>query len=725
MLLLMTFEAIPTWARRTAAERYVSSGDVGIDSLVIRINAMLRDHQADQTGELQVDALVQLRSHNTRQGLAGRMLPHLLPFQGRQGNDTHGIGYVQARYHWPGGMRTHISDVRSNRSRYARHYLSDFDQMMLPLSGIRLSDGRTTGKTYVMPFTDDGLLQYSYTRTAIPPYLIHYADSCGQPFPTSAIAIHYHPLRPHHTLLTGDVVIDTLSLQMLAISYAGRIDMALTEGYTLLEPIDAVVHRLPMPRHSHTRIDYRYGNTRGYNTYDAHFYVGNVQPLDSLHRWSQSLDLTLPYNTDRDSLPSLDTFGAIMTADTVALATDSVMATLLDDRYRPYLTLSEHLVDGSRLSDEDNQLRIYGPLDPASLGYDKTNGFTIRERLRWQHWFRNQSDLTLRLDAGYAFGRKEFRLNSEVTWNFAPRQRGHVTLNFNRNQSGFSSKFIKTINEALKEYDPKTDFYDLGIDYFQLYQTRLELGTELTNGLMLYGGLTYNYRTPVRHGKLKISQEHSQELVDAHYSDLSPYLRLEWTPRQYYIMEGRRKVYVQSPSPTVAVEVTRSIPDIAGTQSNYGRAELDIQQSIRFGASRIFSYRTGTGAFFRQHGEYFINYRYFARKLYPTGWNDERVGGCFHLLDEYWYSSSPSYVQLHTLYETPFGLLNRLGSISKYIIKERIYASALWSEGKNSYVEGGYGIANNYFSCGFFVGFKGLGYHSCGFKFRIELGHHL
>ena len=133
----------------------------------------------------------------------------------------------------------------------------------------------------------------------------------------------------------------------------------------------------------------------------------------------------------------------------------------------------------------------------------------------------------------------------------------------------------------------------------------------------------------------------------------------------------------------------------------------------------------GMGKFFNQKGEYFINYRYFERSNYPTVWEDDRIGGTFHLLDDYWYASSPSYVQLHVMHETPFGLFHMLHPLSRFVIKERIYLGALWTEGHSLFHELGYGIDNNYLNVGVFVGFKDAEYYDFGFKVRIEIGRHI
>ena len=92
--------------------------------------------------------------------------------------------------------------------------------------------------------------------------------------------------------------------------------------------------------------------------------------------------------------------------------------------------------------------------------------------------------------------------------------------------------------------------------------------------------------------------------------------------------------------------------------------------------------------------------------MYTSQEVEDRLGGAFQLLDDYWYSSSASYFQTHLMFATPFGIIHTLPRLSKYAIQERFYLGNLWADGKKGlYTEFGYGFSNNYFSLGIFTGF--------------------
>ncbi|MDO4497957.1 MAG: DUF5686 family protein, partial [Bacteroidales bacterium] len=270
------------------------------------------------------------------------------------------------------------------------------------------------------------------------------------------------------------------------------------------------------------------------------------------------------------------------------------------------------------------------------------------------------------------------------------------------------------------------NFDSLNITFLHHNEVKGEISVELANGLMAYTGASFNYRTPEKHGARSIpsGDKPAEYPIRNHYSDLNPYVRLEYTPRQYYCYNNSYKQYLASEWPTFTLEAAKGIKGLSRTNSDYTRLEFDVHQSIPLGANRSLSYHAGAGAFFKQKGEYFINYHYFARSQYPTSW-EEKIGGTFSLLNDYWYSSSPAYLQWHTMYESPFMLLNKIRKISKYVIKERIYLSHLIADGKSFYTEFGYGMGNNYFNVGMFGSMIGFRMSNLGVKFTIEFDQHL
>lgn len=703
--------------------------DVVADSIISRLRQRSTLRSSFELGQLDVQAYTYGLSHCQKQGLAGRLIPHLLPFQANTAKDAAFEAFSHVHYQWPGEMHLNAIGLESNYPRTARRVMRELYQALFPIYSARRHKDYGSNKSFVLPFYDEGPSRYQFHLAPLSDSLLNAIQSIGLHPDTSLLCcIGFKPLRRHHTMLSGTVLVDTLNAHVLGFDCEGHVDLATFRGQLFFSP-DTLNGGLYIPHSSHVDIDYHYLGTRATNSYQTRFRYMTFTPFDSLERRHIPYDLT-PYYIDEEIADSVN-FHQLRPFDLPPLVDsllyhDSHQSTPRQHRKRHRIeTFSESLVNGSKLGPDNNRLRIYGPLDPASIGYDHFNGVTLEEKARWTHNFSDNSQLYMRADVGYAFRLRELRFRLFNEWTYLPAKRGRLQFEVRRSTANFSSKFIKTVNEALKQKTSRVNFDSLGLDYYQRYEITLQHSIELTNGLMLHNGIMATYRNPVKHGVRKITEQHRDELIDSYYADFAPFVRLEWTPRQYYWYNNGYKTYLPSPSPTFAFELSRAIPGCLGADSNYGRVEFDMQQSFSINRTQTFAYHVGAGKFFNQKGEYFINYRYFSRSQYPTSWEDDRIGGVFHELDEYWYASTPTYIQAHTMYETPFGLLHFFRPISRYIIKERFYWSGLWSEGKSFYDELGYGIDNNYFNLGVFAGFTGLKYYGIGVKFRIEIGRHI
>lgn len=683
-----------------------------------------------EIGRLNLHTYTYGYSETQKPGLLGTFIPHVLPFETSRKRQLALEAFSDVSYQWPGDMHLNTVLLQTNQRRKGRNAMNKLHQAMLPIYSVNRYRDYGSSKSFVLPFYDVGILRYQFGAAQITDELRQQIQNSGRDIDTTHIqAIRFSPIRQHHTLLSGIALVDTLALEIVAMQCSGKLDLARFESSFFFKH-DSIIGSM-VPLSSDIAISYHYLNTHGRTEYHNRYHYLDLLPFDSIDRYHLPLDLT-PYY---DDVPSLGHgFEGVRPVqlpahiDALLYHQESSKSQPQQPSSNPLKPLEEigtTLIEGTHFGTEENRLRIYGPLDPATVGYDKLNGVTIQEKARYQRRFDNNSTIFARGEIGYAFRLKELRWKLMGEWTYRPARRGQLRIEARRSNSTFSSKFINTINDALKHEPQKINFDSLGIEYYRRYELDIRHSIELTNGLMLHTGILETHRLPVLHGIRGISKDRRDELIDTQYSDFAPYIRLEYTPRQYYWYDRGYKEYIDSPTPTISLELARAIPGVFHAESNYGRAELDIQQLIHVGRTRTLAYHAGVGKFFNRKGEYFINYHYFARSMYPERWEDDRIGGTFHLLDDYWYSSSPSYVQAHFMHETPFGMLHSMSKLSRFIIKERIYWGALWAEGKSLYNEIGYGIDNNYFNLGIFMGFKDAKYYSAGIKFRIEIGRYL
>lgn len=698
--------AIPNTSMARSIVHHSKTEDTKLDSILIRLNSIYANDNDSIVDRLSAQVYIQGISKPLERKKTARYLSNILPFESHEGRTTAVEALCQLNYQNPCPLQfTPLSFKSNNKS--GRRILQESFQILLPMYSFRRMKDKGSDKSFVLPFSDDGLERYEFSPIDT---ISHQGESYQ--------VINFEPIHEHHTLGMGYMVLD-MSCELKALSFSGRIDFGKVDYFVTFKKDDR--YSIAIPAHNRASISYNYAGNTGVNEFDCYITFDEIvrKPKRS-HSMREKLNVTDIYDRDYAEIDLEQIRPVPLSPEAEAILSTSTISAR--QKRNLLQKLPEKLVGSNHINAFGNDVRISGPLDPASFAYDKRDGFTVRERMRFSRVFDNGKSFLFKPDFGYSFKLKEFRYKVSFDWIYNPMKRGGFSISASNRTSEFSSKFKNDVDKVLMDTSQLT-FKDLGIDFYRRHEAKIEHSYELANGLMFFQGISYNYRDPVKHGSRAMSQERIDALVNDHYADFSPYLRLTWTPHQYYHYQKNQKLYMSSYCPTFSVEVARGLKHVFGSTSDYGRLEFDMHHSINLGDMRTVAYHVGMGEFLRQKGEYFINYTYFSRSMFPSTWEDH-IGGKFTLLDDYWYNSSPTYVQAHFMYETPFLLLHHIHPISKYVIKERLYLSNLWAEGKNSYTEVGYGIGNNYFNVGLFSSFIGFKVNEVGIKASIEIDSH-
>lgn len=389
----------------------------------------------------------------------------------------------------------------------------------------------------------------------------------------------------------------------------------------------------------------------------------------------------------------------------------------------------ENLIKGiftpKRFNYNNSQMRYSGVLNPLKLAYSKWDGWVYWQQFRYSKKFENGRELQFSPNVGFLFQRKQAYFRTPIKWSFQPRRFGEFYFNFgNRNQT-YNSSTVEMINETIERDSIR--FEDLNLDYFHHLVMNLEAKYEVANGLIIRGGINYDWYIPIKKENTKnvtlrsSTDEDFNDLINDKYKIFTPMIGLIWTPHQYYRINGKRKEYVRSDFPTFSIEYVWGVNGFLESNSNYTKVEADIQQKIKTGLMSSFQYYIGAGKFVNTRSLYFANFNYFQKRNFPQAWDDP-IGGVFHLLSNQWYDASNKYLQAHIMYEFSCTLLRPFRGITKDILKERLYASQLYTPSRTFYSEIGYGIGNFIGNAGIFVSFSHLKYEAVGVKFAFELG---
>ena len=383
--------------------------------------------------------------------------------------------------------------------------------------------------------------------------------------------------------------------------------------------------------------------------------------------------------------------------------------------------MAQRMVMNSSYKYRSSRIGYSGLLNPFMLGYSSRDGISYRQKLSCNIDLKHNRTVGINAFAGYLFRRKEFFSDLTTTWNYDPYHLGSATFSVGIGNPTYSSLFVDQIQDSLKNRG--LTFEDISLNYYKDYYFKLYNTFEALNGLLLQTGIDYHIRkskdNTLKFRSLSDGSEPISDLFGIKRS-FAPFVRISWTPRQYYRYEGRQKIYERSDFPTFKLELSRSFLDILGSTTQYNRIEFDISQHIPFGLRHSLQYHVGTGSFINQKTEYFADFVYFSKNNFLENWNDG-LGGNFNLLSRDLYNASDSYIQGHIMFETPFLILKNIDFVSNFADKERIYLSQLYTPQIISYTELGYGIGNRFFNAGFFCAFHKDQFKQLGVRAAFEL----
>lgn len=388
--------------------------------------------------------------------------------------------------------------------------------------------------------------------------------------------------------------------------------------------------------------------------------------------------------------------------------------------------------------DKLGSVRCSPLINPFLLSYSGKNGVSYRQEFKYNRLFTGDRLLRIVPRIGYNFTEKEFYWRVRSDFDYWPRKRSSLHLEFGNGNRIYSSRILDDL-KAIP--DSLFDFNQIHLDYFKDLYLNLRHSWEIVNGLTLDVGVSMHRRTEVNRSKFVLNYPDIPLVPTVGsgapsffpdfdpgilkkfrpvYNSFAPRIRLSWTPGQYYYMNGDRKVNLHSKYPTVSVDWERGIKGVFRSSSSYERIEVDLQYRISLGLMRDLYGRLGWGEFTKQRELYFVDFVNLRRSNLPMGWNDD-IGGVFQLLDGRWYNSSRKYLRGHVTYEAPFLLLRHLMKYTQYVLNERLYLNALVVPHLKPYIEVGYGIGTHIFDFGLFAGFANWKYREFGCKFTFEL----
>ena len=348
-------------------------------------------------------------------------------------------------------------------------------------------------------------------------------------------------------------------------------------------------------------------------------------------------------------------------------------------------------------------------INPVLISYSHRRGISYKQVFKFNKLFYDGRLLRIVPQIGYNFTKKELYAKGDIKYIYNPKKNAALELNIGNGNRIYSSVVL----DQLKNIPDSTfSFEGLELDYFKDIYLNLSHDFEVVNGLRLWTGLSMHWRYTE-------STPEVEQRVSSRYNSFAPRVRIEWTPRMRYYMNGNRKINVGSKYPTFSLDYERGLK-IFKNSGGYDRVEMSAEQVLKIRKVHALAYHMGCGFFTNQKTTYFVDYVNFSYRNLPKGWNDD-IGGTFEMLDRRWYNSASHYFSSNFTFESPFILLYPLGGLLSIVQKERLYGGILFMPHLMPYFEFGYGIGTHAFDAGVFIGNERGKFTSVGFKFTFEL----
>ena len=368
-----------------------------------------------------------------------------------------------------------------------------------------------------------------------------------------------------------------------------------------------------------------------------------------------------------------------------------------------------------------------GLIDLERLGYNTVDGLSYGQGFRINWKTDSLHTLRSRLLLDYAFHRKA----PMVTWNtdylYAPLARGKLALYLNYTSSDFNS------STGIPGFTNMAYTLIMRENYLKKYEqidATLYNRIDVANGWVLTASATYGRQkqlsnnsdfsfffwdtrdfTPNTPGDLA-----EDDPVLADHQKLTGIIRLDYTPRQPYVVRTYRKDLRQSKWPTFSLEYRHAFPLENGNWSDFSLLTAGISQSLETGLLSVMDWTLSSGYFLNNSTLHYSDFRHF--KSSPLYIDMAGFDNALMLMDYYEASTSDYWFHADAKLTSSYLLIKFLPWFSERLWKESIGITYLYTPQAPHYVQMGYSLNELFFliDLGVYVGFqegeyKGFGAH--------------
>ena len=340
------------------------------------------------------------------------------------------------------------------------------------------------------------------------------------------------------------------------------------------------------------------------------------------------------------------------------------------------------------------------PQGSSLLQYNTVEGTVINASVQYQKWNEETNkNYEITPTLRYGFANQRWQAQVRYNYDYNPFKFSQISGGFGRFVAQFNS------NEPIAPF--WNSLYTLAREqnYLKLYQRNFITAghrTEVRNGLFIISNVEYADRSPLHNAadytvkdypnrqftsNVPVNAELGHATFTPHQA-LVASLTLQYRPGQRYISRPNEKWVLRSRYPTFRLNYTKGLNNILGSDVNFDKVQLSVNDRLNFGLVGNSSYSLQTGTFLNKKQLYFMDYRHFGgnRTIFAGNF------GGFQLLDYYRYSTAQAYLEAHFSHEFNGFIFNKIPLFRKLKWQEVVNLNYLRTEKSQNYLEVGVGV---------------------------------
>lgn len=422
--------------------------------------------------------------------------------------------------------------------------------------------------------------------------------------------------------------------------------------------------------------------------------------------------------------------------DSAVLAVKNQPKKVVFDKYKVNFGFLTHFLFGKRSNFKDSTWHYvyYGLFNLNRFSFNSVDGFTVNQEVLLKKNFKPGHTLEFKPCIAYAFNRETWMGKLHLKYEYAPLRRGTMELkggsfseDFNDSESAIAPSF-----NSISSLFFKTNY----ARYFEDRYLKFSNNVDLFNGFVMSAGFEWKNIRQLKNSTnfsfLRSNVDYSpnlpanDEVSEAQLADqitLKARIRLEYTPKYYYLIRNGVKYMSHSDFPTFYVGYEKGIKNLFSSSADYDYLSAGIHYTKDLSQNSSLSWEFHGGLFTKNNQIHFSDFPHMMTQTSPVLPHEYRHS--FYVPNYYALSTADRFIGGFVSYKSPFIILKYLPVLSNTLWREMIWGGFYSSPFHPYHTEIGYTILEFFYSTniGVFAGFDKMSISKVGLNLSFRIAY--